>query len=135
MTPTTELPRPVEDADWEAITEIARKSFRHATSQCCNQTGKRSDGIEFHTVHAALDWAQAELSRREGKPAKCACSDLPVEALEKFRHHFTPASIRGTDTAMLEVSIDFNSYEYNAMRDLLLAITNGGNAATGGENE
>jgi len=65
MTPTNELPRPVEDADFDSIHAAARKSLRYSAAQCRNQTSMRSDSIEFHLIHAALNWAQAELSRRE----------------------------------------------------------------------
>jgi hypothetical protein len=63
--------------------------------------------------------ALAELSRREDRFVFVA--DLPVA--------FAKLQRAG------EVTLFFTESEYNALRDLLLAITNGGNATTGGEND
>jgi hypothetical protein len=74
--------------------------------------------------------ALAELSRREEvKPARWVPADLPVEALSHFRIPFAKLQRAG------EATLFFTESEYNALRDLLLAITNGGNATTGCENE
>jgi len=59
-------------------------------------------------------------------------ADLPVEALEKFRtpyHSAITQNLPASDAAWMARFFTFE--QYNALRDLLLAITNGGNATTG----
>jgi hypothetical protein len=92
-----------------------------------NRYAYRQEGFYEYLTELA-DGEPLEAGRR----LFIAGDDLPVEALEKFRRalHWTYAA-HGED-----VHLEFTVDEYNALRDLLLAIKPiGGNATTGGENE
>lgn len=57
---TTDTKEVLADDDWRWIEDEARRTMRHHSSQCCNQTMTRADNPDSHFVWAALAWAEKQ---------------------------------------------------------------------------